>query len=1517
MKKYLLLLLIAISSSFSMNAQTSVSGTISNNATWTSAGSPYIVTGNITVDAGVTLTIESGTTVQFDANTYIQVYGTLNANGATFTANGSTTPGYWDGIYVGYIWNTNIGEVTLDGCTIEYAQSIYARKGTLTITNNSVLNNFSRYGVEIQSEGILNIDNTAIQNCLYPVCFTGDGNMVPGENVSLTGNTNDYVYLNLRDITKTVNFEDAGIPYYFAGELRVTETGEMKASAGVVFLGTQSAYINVYGKFKVQGSVTDSVTFGKVDSESYWKGITFYDSSVDTACFINYAKFSNASYSYYRTYDIQNSALSIEESSPQFSNCVFSGNNYNVVITGRSFPVFTDCSFGESVVVGHNVSNINIDMNAEPVFNNCSIAFNEQEGRAIGIIGATVYDDSHFKQIAFNGYDKLPYVLFGNVTIQDTATLTLDPGLVFKCSDNDYYILANGVLEAVGTETEPIIFTHINDDNYGTPGDTYNDGSTTINHSSSGRLLIRSSGTSHLEYWKILYAGYSNSYNNYAVEITNNNVLKNSVIKNSYYGVLFSGSAQLLNNSFEDIDYYPLARQMNDGSPSLIGNSISNTGYLGIFVKGFDSGDYSIGGLDFAGYTNVAYIFRDMNTDIPEDANVTVLPGTVFKFDGYYYSRLTVKGGLKAEGTTTDKIIFTSIYDNSVAGNTNFNSGDDPTNHKWNRLIFEQSSNSSFNSLNNVEVRYYRESVLINDCNVTIDASTFNFSESHGLSILGNSASVISNSEFNNMGGAPIQIDMFASPTFSGNSMANVAMAGISIHGGTVNGTVPVRSFAGYDNITYLLDENILVDNELIIPAGVVFKGDGDEYLEVTGKLTIQGTSSEPVVFTAIDDDAYGNPADTRQNGVSATVDKRGCHIVFRESSDDASVVDYTLFRYMYNHGIYTMDASPSITNCTFYNANNEGIMLRGQSFPVLTGNTFEDCPFPMTIDPTAYPATATGNQLTGTTGKAIMIYDNATLTQDATLAKHAFGGMDNIPYMFYRYTVGTSAVLTINPGVVCKFKQYGYLTVRKGLIADGGSTVDSTIVFTSDRDDFYGGDTYGDGDASEANDHWWYGIYFPGESIDASCILDNCVVKNASRNYYNTASTYNYGAVTLDNSSPVIHNTLFEDDYWGILARNTSLPDIDNCDFVNMNDTYGYGIWNETGTVTIVAENCWWNDVSGPYHPTLNSSGQGERVSDNVDFDPWISQPAQPLMGDVSLNGEVMPYDASLVLQSTVGNITLDAKQQEVADVSFNGSVTSYDASLILQYTIGLITGFEPASGTAALKSASIEPEVTVSVPYDRIDPETTRFEIPIAFTTGETVKSMDMEISSNPADIKFTGLNNEDMPSDLMIVSGYDENTGEIRISVASANDLELNENEIKLVFEYADTNAGESEVKLETIFANENNDEDTVIIYVGSNQVTTAIDNEKRFSDVKLYAYNGECVLDIELQNSNSRLIITVYNLAGQTTNTIVTGNVAAGHNHFTFRPEKTGASISGIYIVKVRGDDFVLSRKVIVK
>ncbi len=1512
MKKFILLLFSAVLFICGSYAQTSLpSNYFTVNRTLTLAESPYVVPNSMDISAGVTVTIEKGVVIKFNSGRYFQVFGTLNAKGATFTANSdSPSKGFWDGIYVSYEGNANFGNVTLDSCTVEYAGNIYTRKGQLTLKKTTI-NNFSGYGVQVYSQGTLDITETTIKNTNMPIYFNGPGILKSGLNNVLTGNTEDYVFLNFHDVSGTFNMPEMGIPYRLT-TFRVGTDGTLNISPGVKLMNFNTE-ITINGKIKALGTAAKPIIFDKHPNASYWLGINITDSAIDTACIFKYCNIKNATYDY-EWY----CAMEIGSASPTFENCKFTGNCRNLNVTGISKPTFTNCMFDPSIVVNGEAYNLGIDMNTNIDFSTDSIKFNNKEIRAVKILpNTTVTGNAQLKKISFKNLDNISYCLYETTTVQESASLVIDPGVVIKCRQYNSMITANGTFTGIGTETEPIIFTHIADDNFGNPKDSQNDGQQGINNSSSGRIALYGNTTSKIKNWKIYYGGYNSD--NWAVYVSKGNIVENCEIKNSYRGIYFYDNAQILSNSFLNINYYPVGRYVNKGAPVLIGNTVSNVGYLGIYITGIGSDSPTLNSFDFAGMTNVAYII-DNNQTIAENNILTVNPGIVVKFteDGM----ITVNGALKAKGLKNNKIIFTSYKDDSAAGDTNNNgTANTPSNSDWTGIQYNGTANDAENFLKNCEVRYcgygwwyLPAPIRISDCKVTIDSTMVNFTRLCGLAIYGNANPVISNSQFYNLGNAPIYMDMFSNPTFGENiKVANLPRIGLLIRGGTINGTVPVRKFAGYDSITYIIEEELTVSSQLTIPAGLSFKGNGVWYIR--GKLDIQGTAEKPVVFTAQEDDKYGSPKDLQQNG-NVSPGNNGNYFIFYDESNDLSTIDHALFRYTRTIPIQTTNASPKILNTTFENIAYEGISLAGSSTPSINGCAFNNIPFPFTTSLVTYPAETNGNTITGTTGRAIRV-SNETLTQNATLEKRDFAGKTNIPYVFQNYNIGSGSVLTIKPGVVCKFISGGYLNVYKGLIADGGATPDSTIVFTADRDDFYGGDTYNDGDANQPSTYHWRGINFLNESIDESCKLENCIIKNASDYYYDPNYSgydpYRYGAITLDNASPTIKDCLFESNYYGMISRNTSLPKITKCDFVGTNPTYGYGIWNMTSTNTVTAEGCWWNSNTGPKNAS-NPGGTGERVSNYVDFTPWATQLAKPVLGDVSMNGEVKPYDASLVLQHTVASITLSAKQQSVADVSGNGIISSYDASLILQYSVGLISRFDQ-SGT---KSAIINDLAAISFPNLIGQTAKKTIEIPLTVSTEKGITALDMKYTFNPNHLKFLQLlNKEKVPAGISVETGTNIQKGEVIIAMASAYDLNLTNQTLVLEFELAGSAMTESQFSLTTAMANDKFLTETPV-YATINSKTGATGTGTLEEKAGPSAFTDHFGIHAHFNLSKPQdLTMQLVDLTGRILYLKTIKDMNSGPQYIDLPYIDINIPQRGIYILNLRTEDFSYSKKLLIK
>ena len=72
------------------------------------------------------------------------------------------------------------------------------------------------------------------------------------------------------------------------------------------------------------------------------------------------------------------------------------------------------------------------------------------------------------------------------------------------------------------------------------------------------------------------------------------------------------------------------------------------------------------------------------------------------------------------------------------------------------------------------------------------------------------------------------------------------------------------------------------------------------------------------------------------------------------------------------------------------------------------------------------------------------------------------------------------------------------------------------------------------------------------------------------------------------------------------------------------------------------------------------------------------------------------------------------------------------------------------------------------------------------------------------------------------------------------------------------------------------------------------------------------------DLNLLSEQSQLILSVHDMTGRLTNKMIIENPQIGRNLFTFKAEANGKwRPSKIYLVSIRGDEFVVRRKLVLR
>ena len=95
-------------------------------------------------------------------------------------------------------------------------------------------------------------------------------------------------------------------------------------------------------------------------------------------------------------------------------------------------------------------------------------------------------------------------------------------------------------------------------------------------------------------------------------------------------------------------------------------------------------------------------------------------------------------------------------------------------------------------------------------------------------------------------------------------------------------------------------------------------------------------------------------------------------------------------------------------------------------------------------------------------------------------------------------------------------------------------------------------------------------------------------------------------GIYCTNSSNPYIENNTITNNQNGIVCLSLSSPIIA---YNNITGNLQYGVNNTDSSVIVNAQYNWWGAIFGPTHPS-NQFGAGDRVSDYVDYDPWLTLP-------------------------------------------------------------------------------------------------------------------------------------------------------------------------------------------------------------------------------------------------------------------------------------------------------------------
>lgn len=527
-------------------------------------------------------------------------------------------------------------------------------------------------------------------------------------------------------------------------------------------------------------------------------------------------------------------------------------------------------------------------------------------------ISGNYSNDLHLMNIVEDP-DVPDYLVTGDVTV--SARLLIDPGVrIAVMSGNRIRVTSNGVLDAVGTEGEPIIIT----------------GSSELPGYWRGFLLESNDLENEIQHVHISHAGSSN--------ISTGRPRTGLHVE--------SGRLNIHHSSFTNMDGYGLSVRSADSRIPMNSNYFDNNTLGAIFMTAgqirdideatdFNNSDIGMDGSNLQLSTdhvwkaalNGRYRFSD---DINIYDNINIEEGAVFVADNDVRIYFRDDAIVRASGTSANPIIFKGSLEQAGS---------------WRGIFYENSSLEGF--MEHVHFAHaghsnlatgYQKTALGLGSSARLSLSNVQFSDidGYGIYIRHDGVGVsIENSLFGE-GIAMAAVHLRAQQIAGIDTETDFGGSYVEVEGSNLNETENV-TWPKLNNGAYLFNETTNVYGTVTIEPGAVLEFDNDARFRVRndGVLIANGTTSEHIIFT-------------RKSGSASHWAGLGI-----ESSRIENSMEYVEISYAGNSNLFTglgqtnlglgNSARLTLTNSTISNSLGYGIDVRSSAELTESGNTFSN----------------------------------------------------------------------------------------------------------------------------------------------------------------------------------------------------------------------------------------------------------------------------------------------------------------------------------------------------------------------------------------------------------------------------------------------------------------------------------------------------------------------------------------------------------------------------------------------